>query len=160
MGDEVDITMVDTLYVIKPGRLQKTAILNRGGKTITPEIEKGMSGMDVYARMDKQHEYIELLSLFIPEGDLVMIYYMYGARNSTYADFFRRSDGELLTHIPMNWNEERESRGMAVEYDGFTFHTMPTFAQDGRWYAIIPESQVPGADENSNSAIISFTLSE
>ncbi len=39
-GDEGAITMVDTLYVLKPGRLEKTAIFNRGGKTITPEIEK------------------------------------------------------------------------------------------------------------------------
>lgn len=159
-GDEGAITMVDTLYVLKPGRLQKTAVINRGGKTITPKIEKEMSGMDVQDRMNRQYEHIETTGRFIPDGDLVMISYMYGTNNSTYFDFFRRSDGELLTHIPMNWHDDRESAGMTVDYDGYTFHVRPQFAQDGRWYAIVPESQVPGADDNSNSAIISFTLTE
>lgn len=40
LGDEGIITIVDTLYTIKPGKLEKLAILDRNGKTITPEIEE------------------------------------------------------------------------------------------------------------------------
>lgn len=159
-GDEGAITMVDTLYILKPGRLEKAAIFHRGGKTITPEIEKELNGMPVPDRLEKQSEYINLLGTIIPEGNLVMVAFSYGADNATYMDFFRKDDGELLTHIPMHWGEDEDTQGMAVEYEGSTLYVRPMFAQDGRWYAIVPESQVPGADKDGNAAIISFTLTE
>ena len=159
-GDEGAITMVDTLYVLKPGRLEKAAILNRGGKTITPEIEKELKGMPIDDRREKQGEYINLLGTLIPEGNLVMVAFSYGADEAVYMDFFRKDDGELLTHIPMHWGEDEATQGMAVEYEGSTLYVRPIFAQDGRWYAIVPESQVPGSDKDSNAAIISFTLTE
>ena len=160
-GDEGAITMVDTLYILKPGRLEKTAVLNRGGKTITPEIEKELSEMKSFEDMiAKQHEYIETLGLFITDGNLVMIAYMYGKNETEFFDFFRRDDGELLTHIPMKWDEDRDSTGMAVEYEGSTLYVKPLFARDGRWYAILPETQVPGAEDENNGAIVSFTLTE
>ena len=46
------------------------------------------------------------------------------------------------------------------EYEGTTLYVKPLFARDGRWYAILPESQVPGAEDENNGAIISFTLTE
>lgn len=158
-GDEGAITMVDTLYLLKPGRLEKTAIFSRGGKTITPEIEKELSNMSDYEkRMEKQREYISLSEGIIPEGDVVMINYYSG--EAQYLDFYRRNDGKLLTHIPVLWSNGHEKAGMEVKYEDSIFYVRPQFARDGRWYAIIPDSELAESDGDGNGAIISFTLSE
>ncbi len=158
-GDEGAITMVDTLYLLKPGRLEKTAVLSRGGKTITPEIEKELSNMsDHEKRMEKQQEYISLSGNVIPEGDVVMINYYNG--EAQYIDFYRRNDGKLLTHIPVLWSNRHEKAGMEVKYEDSLFYVRPQFARNGRWYAIIPDSDLAESDGDGNGAIISFTLSE
>lgn len=165
LGDEGIITIVDTLYTIKPGKLEKLAILDRNGKTITPEIEEELNQMirsDFEGMMKKQNEYINLLGWFASDNDKMEV--IYQSEGTSFFDFFRMNDGKLLAHIQLTDNCE-DKKGLPVEYEGSTLYLNPIFCQDGIWYAVIPENATIEAEKDAdnvicNAAIASFRLEE
>lgn len=165
LGDESVITIVDTLYTIKPGKLEKLAILDRDGKTITPEIEEELNQMmqvDFEGAMKKQNEYINLLGWFASDNDKMLVTYQLG--EATFFDFFRMNDGKLLAHLPLSATRA-DGKGIPMEYEGPTLYLNPIFCQDGIWYAVIPENATIEAEKDAdnvicNAAIASFRLEE
>ena len=165
LGDEGVITIVDTLYTIKPGKLEKLAILDRDGKTITPEIEEELNQMmqvDFEGAMKKQNEYINLLGWFASDNDEMEVTYQLG--ETTFFDFFRMNDGKLLAHLQLS-DTRADKKGLPVEYEGSTLYLNPIFCQDGIWYAVIPENATIEAEKDAdnvicNAAIASFRLEE
>ena len=165
LGDEGVITIVDTLYTIKPGKLEKLAILDRDGKTITPEIEEELNQMmqvDFEGAMKKQNEYINLLGWFASDNDKMEVTYQLG--ETTFFDFFRMNDGKLLAHLQLS-DTRADKKGLPVEYEGSTLYLNPIFCQDGIWYAVIPENATIEAEKDAdnvicNAAIASFRLEE
>lgn len=165
LGDEGIITIVDTLYTIKPGKLEKLAILDRNGKTITPEIEEELDQMirsDFEGMMKKQNEYINLLGWFASDNDKMEV--IYQSEGTSFFDFFRMNDGKLLAHIQLTDNGA-DKKGLPVEYEGSTLYLNPIFCQDGIWYAVIPENATIEAEKDAdnvicNAAIASFRLEE
>ncbi|MDE6265249.1 MAG: 6-bladed beta-propeller [Paramuribaculum sp.] len=164
VGEYAILSMVDTLYSITPGKLEKFAIIDRKGKTITPEIEEEFNKMmrsDRESARNMQAQNITLDYIMI-DNDYIIIPSFYNNANSY--DIFRRSDGALLTHIPYSWEEENKV-GFEFEYSGAKMRVLPRFTQDGRWYAIIGEEQAVGPngepnDGDLNAAIVSFKLEE
>ncbi|MDE6265250.1 MAG: 6-bladed beta-propeller [Paramuribaculum sp.] len=164
-GNQSVITMGDTVYSITPGKLEKFTIIDRKGKTITPEIEVEITNLarsgDYKGSSDKQNSYISPLIMLIG-NDCMFLLSLY---NKSYSyDVFRLSDGALMTHLPFSW-DEAASAGIEVEYSGAKMHAVPRFTQDGRWYAIISEEQAVGPngepnDGELNAAIVSFKLEE
>lgn len=165
LGDESVITIVDTLYTIKPGKLEKLAILDRDGKTITPEIEEELNQMmqvDFEGAMKKQNEYINLLGWFASDNDKMLVTYQLG--EATFFDFFRMNDGKLLAHLQLS-DTRADKNGLPMEYEGSTLYLNPIFCQDGIWYAVIPENATIEAEKDAdndicNAAIASFRLEE
>ena len=165
LGDEGIITIVDTLYTIKPGKLEKLAILDRNGKTITPEIEEELDQMarsDFEGMMKKQNEYINLLGLFTSDNDKMQV--IYKSEGTAFFDFFRMNDGKLLAHLQLS-DTRADEKGLPVEYEGTTLYLNPIFCQDGIWYAVIPENATIEAEKDAdnaicNAAIASFRLEE
>lgn len=165
LGDEGVITIVDTLYTIKPGKLERLAILDRNWKTITPEIEKELDQMmqvDFEGAMKKQNEYINLLGWFASDNDKMEV--IYQSEGTSFFDFFRMNDGKLLAHLQLS-DTRADEKGLPVEYEGSTLYLNPIFCQDGIWYAVIPENATIEAEKDAdnvicNAAIASFRFEE
>lgn len=148
-GDEAVVSMADTLYALRPGRMEKLAILHRGGKTILPDVEREMNSIRDYDIVRKmQDEYI-MLGYMYTDGDIAMVSDYYG--DSTGLDFFRMSDGEHLGRFMIDWNNMAES-GIPIETDSRTVYARPSYASVGRWYAIVPD------EETEDVSVVSFGL--
>lgn len=166
-GDECVLSMVDTVYAVRPGGLEKIMILSRGGRTITPEIEEEInnimrSGGSIDKVMEKQAQYISVDNL-LTDGQYISM--MSFGDGQTSIDIFRVSDGTLVAHMPMTW-DAYETSGLETEYKGAVMHLHPAYVDDeGRWYAIVSEGESVGADGTPNDGslnvgVVSFRLDE
>ena len=131
------INIVDTVFSLVPGEMQPVAVLSRGAKALTPEVERKVYiGRTDYEQAERDRQgYIEFLR-FINDGPRFTVTYAYGGRN-----YF----------------------GLPVPYGDRTFHlTNYPFYSDGRFYSIVSEEETLGPDgepsEELNRALISWKV--
>lgn len=156
-GEMALVSMVDTIYEILPGKLEKRIIMNRGGKTITPEIEKNLEKISDYnQRQAEVNKYVCLYGVTITDDFIIM---NPSYREETYTTIFDRKNGELLYSEPMSV----EAYGMPIEWNGVIFHTYNFFYYDGTFYCVIDEDEAVDAEGNPNngdlnSGLLTFKL--
>lgn len=156
-GEMAMVSMVDTIYEILPGKLEKRIIMNREGKTITPEIEKNLSKIsDFNQRNAEENKYVRVFGATITD-DFIIMNPTY--RDKSYTTIFDCKNGELLYSEPIS----DEEYGMPVEWNGVIFHTYAFFYHDGTFYCVIGEDEAVDADGNPsngelNSGILAFKL--
>lgn len=164
-GSQSIVSMEDTIYSIAPGKLEKLIIIDRKGKTITPEIEVELTNIarsgDFEGLYARQNSYISTDKV-LADDNYIFIMSRY---NESYSyDIFRLSDGALMTHLPFSY-KDAASAGIEVDYSGAKMHVIPRFIKDGRLYAIVKEEEAVGLggepnDGNLNAGIVSFRLEE
>lgn len=159
-GKESMINIVDTVYSLVPGEMQPVAVLSRGAKALTPEVERKVYiGRTDYEQAQREREgYIEFLR-FINDGPRLIVNYAYGGRN--YFDTYSRKSGKLIARRSFSYSDE--DAGLLVPYGDRTFHlTNYPFYSDGRFYSLVSEEETLGPDgepsEELNRALISWKV--
>ena len=155
-GDRALVSMADTVYEIKPDRLEKVLITDRHGRYLSPEKETESYRMSFDEQMNFQDSFIKFFSLIIG-GDYILIPASFD--KNSYLLIFDKNDGTLLARTILDEN----SIGLEAEWKGITLPVMPQFYADGRFYAIIGEDYAVGPngelnDGNLNSGVVSFRL--
>lgn len=153
--------VVDTLYALSPGRMEPVAILSCGNKSMTPELEK-----EVYLNMkdpqqsnDARARYIQFGNFWKDGDNLLLIYYY---NNHTYIDLYSLADGSLLNRRVFSY--EDEDPGWIIPWRDNRFHINLPLMADGRFYAIVGDSEAVDADGNQNPdgnvGIVSFRITK
>lgn len=161
--NECIVSMADTVYAVRPGGLEKIMVLNRGERIITPEIETELHNIkrsgNFAQAMEKQAQYIHFGFLMTDGRYLELISFGNG---ESFIDIFRMNDGTHMAHMPIS----DDTSGFDSEYKGAAMHLRPQYVDtDGRWYAIISESESVGADGSPNDGslnvgVVSFRFGE
>ena len=140
--------------------MQPVAVLSRGAKALTPEVERKVYiGRTDYEQAERDRQgYIEFLR-FINDGPRFTVTYAYGGRN--YFDTYSRKCGKLISRRSFSYSDE--DAGLLVPYGDRTFHlTNYPFYSDGRFYSIVSEEETLGPDgepsEELNRALISWKV--
>jgi len=159
-GKEALVNIVDTVFSLVPGGMEPIAVMSRGSKALTPEVERKVYiGRTDYERAQMERDgYIEFQK-FINDGPRFTVTYAYGGRN--YFDTYSRKSGKLISRRSFSYSDE--DAGLLVPYDGRTLHiTNFPFYMDGRFYALVSEEETLGPDgepsEDLNRALISWTV--
>ncbi|PWB10312.1 6-bladed beta-propeller [Paramuribaculum intestinale] len=154
------INIVDTVYSLVPGEMQPVAVLSRGVKALTPEVEnKVYIGRTDYEQAERERQgYIEFLR-FINDGPRFTVTYAYGGRN--YFDTYSHKSGKLIAR--RSFSDSDEDAGLLIPHDGRTMHiTNYPFISNGRYYSIVSEDETLGSDgepsEELNRALISWSV--
>lgn len=159
-GEEALMNVVDTMYTLLPGKMEPVAVLSRGGKALTPQVEKDvyLNQKDYKITKEKRSKYIEF-NYFLSDGEHLMIYSAYGG--NFFIDIFSRKTGAHLGRNIMSYADENS--GFAIEWKGVTFLIQNLFyVADGRFYALVSHEQTVDAEGNpapdGNLGVISFRL--
>lgn len=159
-GEEALMNVVDTLYTLLPGNLEPVAVLSRGSKALTPQVEKDvyLGQKDYKVANEARRKYIEF-NCFLSDGEHLMLYSAYDG--NIYLDIFSRKSGAHLGRHIMSY--EDENSGFAIDWKGVTFHILNLFyVADGRFYALVSHEETVDAEGNpvldGNLGVISFCL--
>ena len=157
------INIVDTVYSLVPGGMIPVAVLSRGSKALTPEVERKVYiGRSDYEQAQKERDgYIEFLH-FTNDGPRFSVAYSYSGR--IVFDTYSHSSGKLISRRSFSYDDE--DSGFPVPYESQTIHIKRAypfpFLNDGRFYAIVHEDETAGSDgelsEDFNGAIISWRV--
>lgn len=160
-GSEALMNVVDTLYSILPGELRPVAVLSRGDKALTPEVEKKvyLNQRDHRVAREQRARYIEFMK-FLSDGDRLVVFSTYADRD--FIDIIELASGRHLAHNSFSYKDEEP--GLPVQWGDIRFHVtwIQAVDDDGRFYAIVSDDQAVDADGNpnpdGNMGVISFRL--
>lgn len=144
----------DTLLTLLPGRMEPFVVINRGGKEITPAVaEKIMADYRSVSRGD-------YLDIYNSAWDDNHFYTLSAYQDNFHLNMFDLPSGRMVYHRSLNpRDEERNTVGFEVPFEGKTYHLRFLFVKDNRWYGIVSEEEALDDDtDEGNCAIISFTL--
>lgn len=131
----------DTLWHVTRGALEPLVVTNRGGKVITPEIEKTELRNDYKA----SEKYITINAPTVGD-DYIYCIVSYGGKDRT--NVYRMSDGALVYKRDASGNDEMP--GIELTWGDAKLHAFMFYYANGRWYALIDDSESIDADGNPN----------
>lgn len=159
-GDKAILSIADTIFEIAPEGLRPWLYTRTGDKLMTPAVEKSVVEMARGGKFpesqDLQAQYI--LPNLVGYGDNILVLSLFHNKNSTIA-FFDTTDGTTLKNFACDYS--KGISGYPVEWQGHTLYINNLYYNDGYWYAIIPEDNLPDSEESfdANSGLLRFKLS-